>query len=313
MAQNNQSLRKANATKNDEFYTRLGDIENELRHYKDRLRGKVIFCNCDDPRDSFFTKYFELNFEHLGIKKLITTHFETDKPSYKLELTGDRNKDGKVDSYDWKQTKLRQNGDFRSPECIELLKEADIVITNPPFSLFREYVAQLMEYNKRFLIIGNKNALTYQEIFKLIKDNKLWLGYTSASEFLLPDGHATKRIQGLTRWFTNLDTTNRHELVTLYKKYDADEYPKYDNFDAVNVNRVTDIPVDYDREMGVPITFIDKYNPDQFEIIDGLNRYALLDTQNTNEGVRARRSHTCNIDGKSTYFRIVVKNRQVAR
>jgi hypothetical protein len=305
----NQSLHSAKKAKNDEFYTQLKDIENELRHYKDQLCGKVIFCNCDDPRESNFTKYFELNFEHLGIKKLITTHFEATKPSYKLEITGDRNGDGKVDSYDVKQTPLKQNGDFRSPECIEILKEADVVITNPPFSLFREYVAQLVEYNKKFLIIGNKNALTYKEIFKLIKENKLWAGYRGfsggmwfytehevATTKIDENGNRLSNVPSI--WLTNLNTTKRHEPVTLYKRYSPEEYPGYDNYDAIEVSKVSDIPLDYSGAMGVPITFIDKYNPNQFEIIG-----------QTGVDIKLSKGRPY-INGRRMYARVLIKRKE---
>ena len=317
----NKSLRKANATKEDEFYTQLSDVEKELKHYRSYFKDKIIFLNCDDPRESSFWKYFELNFFVLGIKKLISTHFEDKKPSYKLEINRDDTNGGLITSKDIVRTKLKQNGDFRSPEAIEILQEADIVITNPPFSLFREYIAQLMEYNKKFIIIGNQNALTYKEIFPLLKDNKMWLGYHCGDmEFIVPsyyEPRATRyregpdgtkyRSLGNICWFTNLDITKRHENIILYKKYNAQDYPKYDNFNAINVNKVADIPVDYNGFMGVPITFLDKYNPDQFTIVDALNRYALLDSQKTNDFVKQNHLHTCNIDGKSTYFRVVIQ------
>jgi hypothetical protein len=281
----NKNLRNANKSKNDEFYTQLPDIEKELGNYKDHLKNKIIFCNCDDPEESHFWNYFCLNFEHLGLKKIIATHFEKEKPSYKLEIVKDVNRDGKINCLDTIKTPLKQNGDFRSPECIEILKEADIVVTNPPFSLFREYVAQLFEYNKKFIIIGNQNAITYKEIFKLIKDNKIWLGQSIHSgdrEFRVPthyvihsasrrvDENGTQyvRVNGV-RWFTNLDYKERHEDLILYKTYKGheDEYSKYDNYDAINIDKTKDIPMDYKGLIGVPITFLDKYNPEQFEII----------------------------------------------
>jgi len=270
----NKNLRRAKVNKNDEFYTQLTDIEKELGHYRDHFKDKVVFCNCDDPVESNFWNYFALNFEFLGLKKLIATHYETEKPSYKLEIVGDINDDGKVNKLDTIKTPLKQSGDFRSPECIEILKEADIVVTNPPFSLFREYVAQLVEYDKKFLIIGNKNAITYKEIFKLIKDNLAWLGHSSPGNFMCPDGMMGK-LAGLTRWFTNLEITKRNEDLILYKTYygHEDEYPHYDNYDAININKVKDIPMDYDGVMGVPISFLDKHNPGQFEIVG--NEYSL--------------------------------------
>lgn len=280
----NSALRNANKAKQDEFYTQLSDIEKEMKYYHDYFKDKIIFCNCDDPTDSNFWKYFELNFTVLGVKKLIATHYEIDKPSYKLEITKDIDGDGLITSKDIIKTPLKQNGDFRSPECIELLKEADIVITNPPFSLFREYVSILYKHNKKFIIIGNVNAITYKEFFPLIRDNKIWMGVSIHSgdrEFKVPDNYplnaSTYRVDSLgnkyirikgVRWWTNLDYKERHEDLILYKKYNKIDYPKYDNYDAINVDKTTDIPVDYNGIMGVPITFLDKYNPEQFKIID---------------------------------------------
>lgn len=276
----NKNLHQAKKNKKDEFYTQLSDIEKEMTHYKEYFAGKTIFCNCDDPEYSNFWKYFELNFDHLGIKKLISTHYEDDKPSYKLEIIGDITGDGKVDSKDIIKTPLKQNGDFRSPEAIEILKEADIVITNPPFSLFREYVAQLIEYNKKFIIIGHQNSITYKEIFKLIKNNLIWLGYgfsggathfyTNGYEDYATAGNHKEnmiRVSGVV-WYTNFEIKKRHEDLILYKIYNEEEYPKYDNYDAINVDKTKEIPLDYDGVMGVPITFLDKYNPEQFEIIE---------------------------------------------
>lgn len=277
-----KNLHQANKAKKDEFYTQLTDIEKELKHYKHHFEDKIVFCNCDDPEWSNFWRYFEMNFEYLGLKKLVATHYEKNQPSYKLELTKSINSEGIINLKSVK-TPLIENGDFRSQECIEILKEADIVVTNPPFSLFREYVTQLVEYDKKFIIIGNQNAITYKEIFPLIKNNKLWLGVSIHSgdrEFRVPDdyplrasgfrvddkGHKFIRVKGV-RWFTNLDYKGRHEDLILYKTYTEDEYPKYDNYDAINVNKTKEIPVDYDGVMGVPITFLDKYSPDQFEIL----------------------------------------------
>ena len=352
----NSNLHKANIAKKDEFYTQLVDIELELKHYRKHFKDKVVFCNCDDPYESNFFKYFAMNFNYLGLKKLIATCYmgspvmgeqfdqlslfdilpsEENMPKkfpYKIEITEviDINGDGAIDladvTYLLRNRKntlslLEGNGDFRSQECVEILKQVDIVVTNPPFSLFREYVAQLIEYDKKFLIIGNQNAITYKEIFPLIKDNKMWLGFGfkgGAAHFInkyyvdyatAGDHRAGMiRVSGVV-WFTNLDIKKRHEELELYKKYNPKDYHKYDNFNAINVDRTADIPEDYDGEMGVPITFLDKYNPDQFEIIDALNRYALLDTQNTNEYVRSVHSHTCNINGVPTYFRIVIKKK----
>jgi len=299
------NLDNAKKLKADEFYTQLSDIEKELKNYKKHFKSKVVFCNCDDPETSNFYYYFVSNFEELGLKKLITTHFEINKASYMLEYEGRADLQGDKETVVkraiklGKKSKLKQNfqqgdqgvlfeeeptrsfsGDFRSPECIELLKESDIVVTNPPFSLFREYVAQLIDYGKKFIIIGPKNAITYKDIFKLIKDNKLWLGYGFAN------GNAFFNISnyrdfasgvydpktGLVKfrnvgWFTNLDFQKRHEDLILYKNFSHSEYPKYINYDAINVDITKEIPQNYDKVMGVPITFLDVYNPDQFEII----------------------------------------------
>lgn len=259
----NSNLGNAKKAKNDEFYTRLCDVENELRHYQQHFRDKVVFCNCDDPEWSSFWRYFHMNFNAFGLKKLISTHYDMEQSTYKMEYTGGNDRDISVGTI----TQFTGNGDFRSDECIELLKESDIVVTNPPFSLFREYIAQLMKYDKKFIVVGNKNSITYKEIFPLLKDDKVWLGYTSPNNFDTPDG-VTKKVNGLTRWFTNLDIKKRHENLDLRGNYYSPEkYPEYDNYDAINVSKVADIPCDYDGVMGVPITFMDKYNPDQFEII----------------------------------------------
>ena len=313
----NSNLSKAKTAKNDEFYTQLSDVEKELKHYKAHFKDKVVFCNCDDPEWSAFWKYFHLNFNHLGLKKLISTHYvkevntentlfniNPDAFSYKMEYTGENDEDISVGV----KTKLKGNGDFRSNECIELLKECDVVVTNPPFSLFSPYIEQLMEYNKKFLIIGNKNAITYKEFFPLLKDNKVWLGYGSPSDFGTPEG-ITKKVNGLCRWFTNLDITKRHEKLILFKTYNAEEYPTYDNYNVINVDKVSDIPVDYEGVMGVPITFLDKYNPEQFEIIEGSNRYGILNVWGKNDMIQSAHSHGNNINGKATYFRIHIKKR----
>jgi hypothetical protein len=283
----NKNLKNAKREKNDEFYTQLTDIEKEVKHYKDQLRDKIVFCNCDDPEYSNFWKYFHLNFKHIGLKKLVSTHFEREKPSYKLEYDGET----------ITKTELSQNGDFRSPECIEILKKSDLVITNPPFSLFREYVAQLIEYEKKFLIIGNNNAITYKETFTLIKDNKMWLGYSPRSMKFKTINEELKDVNAC--WFTNLDTSKRHENLILYKKYTPEEYPRYDNYDAINVDKVSDIPVDYDGVMGVPITFLDKYNPKQFEIIGQTGVDIKLDKGRPY------------IDGKRMYSRILIKKNTI--
>lgn len=285
----NKNLHAAKNNKKDEFYTCLADIERELRHYKEHFKGKVVFCNCDDPRVSNFFHYFSYNFEKLGLKKLITTCYKnkeidlfsqnnSEKAIY-LEYNGDKNGDNIPNLDEIGIKHLSEDGDFRSQECIELLKQADIVVTNPPFSLFREYVNQLVEYDKKFIIVGHQNAISYKEIFKLIKEDKLWLGYGfngGAAHFINKhyEDYATAgdhkegmiRVSGVV-WFTNLDINKRHEDLILFKQYDPKEYPKYENYDAINVNKTKDIPMDYKGAMGVPITFLDKYNPDQFEIV----------------------------------------------
>jgi hypothetical protein len=299
-----KNLDKARANKKDEFYTQFGDIESELKHYKKHFKNKVVFCNCDDPEGSNFWKYFYLNFDVLGLKKLISTHYENGKPAYKLEKTkGDTIK-----------TQLKQKGDFRSQECIDTLEEADIVVTNPPFSLFREFVAQLVNYGKEFLIIGNINAITYKEIFKLIKENKAWLGINlgrGISGFIVPKhyklyGTETKIDEDGNRiispnnclWLTNLDNSKRHEDIDLTQVYAGNEslYPKYDNYEGINVNRTKDIPSDYNGAMGVPITFLHKFNPSQFEII---------------KFRKGNDEKDLSINGKCPYFRILIKNKRL--
>ncbi len=309
----NKNLKQAKSSKKDEFYTQLSDIERELGHYKDHFKGKTIFCNCDDPEESNFYFYFAQNFEFLGIKKLIATHFEREKPSYKLEIISDINNDGKINKLDTVKTPLKQNWDFRSPECIEILKEADIVITNPPFSLFRDYVAQLIEYEKKFIIIGHQNAITYKEIFKLIKCNKIWLGYGfkgGAAHFINKhyEDYATAgnhkewmiRVSGV-NWFTNLEIQKRHEDLILYKTYNPEEYPKYDNYDAINIDITKDIPIDYKGAMWVPITFMNKYNPEQFEMIWQMATTKITDL---NYGYPY-------INGNKKYARILIKNKKL--
>lgn len=283
-----RNLHAAKVSKKDEFYTQLGDIERELRYYKSHFKNKVVYCNCDDPRVSNFFHFFSYNFEKLGLKKLIATCYKNQdmdlfsenksEQAIYLVYEGDKNDNKVPDPNEIGVKKLKGDGDFRSPECIELLKQADIVVTNPPFSLFREYVAQLIEYDKKFVIVGHQNAISYKEIFKLIKENKLWLGYGfkgGAAHFINKhyEDYATAgdhkegmiRVSGV-HWFTNLDITKRHEDLILYKKYTPEEFPTYDNYNAINVDKTKDIPADYDGYMGVPITFLDKYNPDQFEI-----------------------------------------------
>ena len=294
----NKNLNAAKTAKKDEFYTQLTDIERELQHYWPHFRDKVVLCNCDDPYESNFFKYFALRFNQLGLKKLICTCYngspvqgnelmidfgdfsdEPKKVAHKVVITEvkDLNGDGAVDLSDVRYLlqndkniiSILKTGDFRDPECIGLLKQSDIVVTNPPFSLFREYIGQLMEYEKKFLIIGNQNNVTYKEVFPLIMHNKVWLGYKSgAMAFRVPDDSGQKwRSLGNICWFTNLDHNKRHEELDLVCRYSEEEFPKYDNYDAIEVNRVDNIPFDYDGVMGVPITFLDKYNPEQFEIL----------------------------------------------
>ena len=302
----NSSLHAAKDAKNDEFYTRLEDINKEMNHYEDKFRGKVVFCNCDDPKWSNFWKYFHSEFERLGLKKLIATHLESDNSqSYKIEYIGGNDTDFEYGII----TPLQGNGDFRSDECITLLDEADIVVTNPPFSLFREYVAALIDHNKKFIIIGNKNAVKYKEFFPYLKNDKIWIGYESPSEFNTPTG-MTKKVQGLCRWFTNLDIAKRHDILETTYLYSKEEYATFDELkDVINVNRVNEIPIDYDGIMAVPITFMDKYNPEQFEILDMLNRYTVLDYFGVNENVKSRHSHCCNIGGNPTFSRVVIRKK----
>lgn len=308
----NQNLQAAQRAKKDEFYTQLSDINNELQHYGRHFRDKVVYCNCDDPRVSNFFQYFSLKFETLGLKKLITTCYKNQnmelfsqhdaERAIMLEYDGDQDGNRRADPKEIEVTHLKGDGCFKSAECIELLKQADIIVTNPPFSRFREYVAQLMEYDKKFLIIGHQNAITYKEIFPLIKENKIWLGYGfkgGAGHFISRyEDYATAmdRKEGMIRvsgvhWFTNLEHNKRHEDLILYKEYSPEEYPKYDNYDAIEVSRTKDIPKNWGGAMGVPITFLDKYNPDQFEII----RF-----RKGNDG------KDLSINGKCPYFRILI-------
>lgn len=304
----NKNLNSAKSAKNDEFYTRLEDIENELRHYKGHFEGKVLYCNCDDPEWSNFYKYFKSNFNHFGLKKLITTHYTknaaVDK-AYKMECILDT--DGSL-----KETKtiLTGDGDFRSEECIALLKEVDIVCTNPPFSLFKAYVAQLIEMNKRLIVIGSLNALTYKEIFKLIKDNCIWLGHGfNGGNAYFTTPHTKGFAKGVydestglvkfrnVTWFTNLDIKKRQEKLVLYKTYagNAGEYPQYDNCNAINVDKIKNIPVDYNGAMGVPISFLAHHNPNQFEIL------GLDDIGNQWRGKGP------SLNGKTVYRRVIIR------
>lgn len=333
----NRNLNAAKRAKKDEFYTQLPDIERELHHYWPHFRGKTVLCNCDDPYESNFFKYFALRFNQLGLRRLLCTcyngspvrgtelllHFdgEADEPkrqAYMVDIHAvpDLNGDGAVDLTDVRlllendrnALRLLQTGDFRSAECVALLREADVVVTNPPFSLFREYVSQLMDYGKRFLIIGPQNAITYKEIFPLIKENRIWLGFKSGdmafkvpadseprtTRYWVDEGGQKWRSLGNICWFTNLDHTKRHEELDLVCRYNPDDYPKYDNYDAIEVSKVVDIPCDYNGAMGVPITFLDKYNPEQFEIV---------------KFRKGNDEKDLSIKGKCPYFRILIRNK----
>ena len=318
----NKLLQKAKKSKSDEFYTQLCDIESELKHYKKHFNNKVIFCNCDDPRISNFYKYFSDNFEELGVNKLLTSCYRekagdlfkeaSDESGFSFEYRNTNEEKGKLSSPDILH--FKGDGDFRSSESIDLLKKSDIVVTNPPFSLFREYVEQLVKQDKKFLIIGNVNAITYKEIFKLIKANKAWLGINlgrGVSGFIVPEHYelygSEARVDDLGNrivspnnclWLTNLDTFKRHEDIVLTKEYfgNENEYPKYDNYDGINVNKTKDIPLDYKGAMGVPITFLHKFNPDQFEII----KFRKGDNEKD-----------LSINGKCPYFRILIKNKRI--
>lgn len=335
----NKNLNSARKAKKDEFYTQISDIEKELQHYWAHFRGKTVLCNCDDPYESNFFKYFALNFNQLGLKKLICTCYngspvqgtelitffkefneEPKEVAYKVEITEvkDMNGDGAVDLSDVKillqndknVMSLLETGDFRSKECVDLLKEADIVVTNPPFSLFREYLMLLINYNKEFVIIGNVNAISYKEVFPLIKSEKVWLGPSITSgdrKFNVPDDYPLNaagcgidqdgkrfiKVKGV-RWFTNLDHKKRHEKLDLVCKYSPEEYPHYDNYDAIEVSKTANIPCDYEGIMGVPITFLDKYNPEQFEIV----RFRKGDD-----------GRDLCVNGKCPYFRILIRNK----
>ena len=312
----NNNLHTAKATKNDEFYTQLEDIENELKYYKDYFKGKVVYCNCDgflNKEKSNFFIYFSLNYEFLGLKGLICTKYNPNGKGKKYEYYGDLNGNNYSDEEEVFTSELEGDGDFRSEECIELLKKCDIVCTNPPFSLFRQYVAQLFEYNKDFLIIGNVNAISYKEVFPMIKENKMWLGVSITSgdrKFVVPDNYPLNaagcgidengkkyiRVKGV-RWFTNLDHKKRHEELLPYKKYNEEEYPKYDNYDAIEVGKTKDIPMDYNGIMGVPITFLDKYCPEQFEIVGQMMTTKVTEF---NFGYPY-------IDGKKKFARLLIK------
>ena len=327
-----KELSAAKRAKKDEFYTDLDDIAEEVKHYRDHFRGKVVLCNCDDPRISNFFHYFSHSFEQLGLKKLITTCYRSQErdlfsqsaseKAIWLEYDGDRNGNRVPDPEEIGIHEFEGDGDFRSAECVELLKKADIVVTNPPFSLFREYIAQLVAYDKKFLIIGNVNALTYKEVFPLVQSNKIWLGasiHSGDRKFGVPDdyplnaascgvderGRRFIRVKGV-RWFTNLDYRQRHDDLILYANYTPERYPKYDNYDAINVDKTCEIPMDYDGAMGVPITFLDKYNPEQFEIIGliagNIRGLAGLPSSTGKDGPY--------MNGKLRYGRILIRRRK---
>ena len=337
-------LDDAKKLKKDEFYTHLSDIEKELKHYKSQFKNKVVYCNCDDPYESNFFKFFAANFNNFQLKKLIATSYsgspivgnqlplfeirglkKNSKEPFKIEINKveDLNKDGSIDMSDVESllkynenitSPLKQGGDFRSKECLDLLKQADIICTNPPFSLFREYLAQLVEFNKKFLIIGNTNALSYKEVFKLFKENNIRTGYTNFNVgmfFSVPKDwehfhHINEKGDKIARvstscWFTNLDVEKHKDFITLYKKYNPKDYSQYDNYNAINVDKVSDIPLDYRGVMGVPITFIDKYSPNQFEIV---GQMVTTKVDEFNHGYPY-------IKGKKIYARILIRNKKV--
>ena len=331
----NKLLNDARLNKKDEFYTQLSDIENELRHYKEHFRGKTVLCNCDDPRVSNFFHYFAFQFEALGLKRLITTCYKNQTPdlfsqhdcerAISLVYDGDKNGNRVPDPGEIGIHELQGDGDFRSAECIELLMQADIVVTNPPFSLFREYITQLFAFQKKLLILGNVNAITYKEVFPLIQENKLWLGasiHSGDREFGVPEdyplestGHRIDsqgrrfiRVKGV-RWFTNLDYNERHEKLILYKNYNPEDNPRYDNYDAIEVGKTGDIPMDYDGLMGVPITFLDKYNPAQFEIVGCSDNGAVPDQYKL---PHFKKHNEPFINGQKVYKRIFIRRRKPA-
>ena len=308
---NGNNLRAAKAAKNDEFYTQMDDICRELKEYKEYFKGKTILCNCDDPYESNFFKYFATFFNSLGLKKLMSTSYSKDgRPAYVTEMTylKDMNGDTAEDLQDVElilkanpPKQLKGNGSFDSPECIELLKEADIVVSNPPFSLFRDYVDLLTLYDKKFLIVGNKNAISYKNCFRLIKENKMWLGTGFIEKFVVPDG-SIKVAPGC--WFTNLPNHKRNEFIDCWKSYNPTDYPKYDNYDAINCDKTADIPGDYDGIIGVPITFMFKYNPKQFEIID-MNPHFFMAQENGLPKIKQLTLH--NVGKKDPYCRILIR------
>lgn len=353
----NDSFARAKSAREDEFYTQLSDIEKEMRHYRRHFKGKTVFCNCDDPFESNFFKYFILNFNRLGLRKLIVTCYtgspiagkqltlfdvlnetveENQNRPYKAIITTvyDKTGDGQVDMFDVAElfksgenelTELEGNGDFRSPECLALLDEADIVVTNPPFSLFREYVETLMEHEKKFIIIGSQNAITYKEIFPLLMNNNMWLGYNNGDmAFKVPQYYEPRktrywvdesgqkwRSMGNIAWYTNLDLKRRHEEMILVKRYASDTYNQYDNYKGIDVESLDQIPCDYAGVMGVPLTIMQSHNPDQFEII-GFGKGELAKSIGVTKNHRGRADLAYTLpDGKHKcpYGRILVRNK----
>ena len=340
----NANLRNAKSAKNDEFYTRIEDVEKELKYYKDFFKGKKVLCNCNDGKIngewSAFAQYFSMNFEHLGLKKLTCISYNEDGHGMKYVYQGDKNGNHIADDIEWEVTELDGHGDFSDEEGQQMMQECDVVVTNPPFSLFRDFVAQLVKYDKKFLIIGNKNAITYKEVFPLIKENKLWIGCAPMGQdiyFALTDkvkedmlknkkeGSAYKIVNGEIMgraqacWFTNIPHSKRNQPLDLYKKYNPKDYPKYDNYDAINVNKTSDIPMDYDGVMGVPITFLDKYCPTQFEIVGGFNGYKDSDYENgllcgtptlyIDKNGAEKTWNGPTINKKSCYYRVLIRRK----
>lgn len=306
------NLNNARTNKNDEFYTRFDTINDEINTnehgYRPFFKDQIVYCNCDDPEESNFWKFFKAVFKAYGIKKLISTHYTQDgSSSYKLEYDGER----------VVKTELEGNGDFRSPECVELLKESDIVVTNPPFSLFIPFVELLMQYNKKFVVIGNKNAIPLKNVFKFIKEGKIWTGYEIPKDFITPEGEITARVNGLCRWFTNLEIPKRREPLLIGWKYEKGlemgMYAKYENYDAINVNEVCEIPKDYFGLMGVPITFLDKFCPEQFEIVGCAEPATRLDVLKTQKKFKEYKSRQIYIDGilcQKHYHRLLIRRIQ---
>ena len=299
-SQSNRSLIKASAAKNDEFYTRYEDINAEVMKYRRYFKDKIVYLPCDDPagKKSKFWTFFVDNFDAFQLKKLIATHYDTEGNAYKIWIDGDTTGDGYVDEGDSKQEDLESNGDFHSLECTAILQECDIVVTNPPFSLFRDFLAWILAAEKQFLIIGSQNAFTYKEVFPLIRDDKIWMGYNMVKEFYQPDGSIKKF--GNICWFTNLPSMKRNEELVLVKKYNSIDYPKYDNYDAIEVSKVANIPMDYDGIMGVPITFLYKYNPNQFEIVGLMATTAVTDI---NFGYPY-------VNGKKKFARVLIRRKK---